>query len=98
MGALVSEERIRELVEMVGGEDALRERERRYRENLEYLEAHRDELTGRYPDEWVGILDRRVRAHAGTADEVVCMLEEAGQSLDGVVLQLMRTDDTLWLL
>ena len=47
MGAAVSGERLRELVDMVGGEDALRERERRFRDNREYPEAHREELTAR---------------------------------------------------
>ena len=98
MAAAVSGERIRELVDMSGGEEALIENGRRYLENLKYLEAHREELTGRYPDEWIGVSGRRVCAHADTADGVVRMIEEAGRSLDGVVLQFMRTDDALWLL
>ena len=99
MGATATEERLRDLVDGVfGGEEARRERLRLYRESLEYLEAHRGELTDRYPGEWVGIRRRRVEAHAGTADDVVRLITEAGGSLDGVVLHLMRTDDTLWLL
>ena len=98
MGTPVSEERIRELVETMGGEDALRESERQYRDNLQYLETHHEELTGLYPGEWIGILNRKVQAHAGDANDVVCMIEDSGESLDGVVLHFMRTDDTLWLL
>lgn len=98
MGVRLSEERLRQLVDMAGGEDALRESERRYRDNLQYLETHHEELAGLYPGEWIGILDRQVRAHAGDANDVVCMIEDSGESLDGMVLHFMRTDDTLWLL
>ena len=49
MGVRLSEERLRQLVDMAGGEDALRESERRYRDNLQYLETHHEELTGLYP-------------------------------------------------
>ena len=98
MGAAVSGERLRELVDMAGGEDALRERERRFRDNREYLEAHREELTGRYPGQWIGIIHRRVAAHADAADDVVRMIGDSGESLDGLVLHFMRTDDSFWLL
>ena len=98
MAAAVSEERIRELVDMSGGEEALDESDRRFRANLEYLEKHCGELTRQYPDEWIGIQHERVRAHADTADDVVRMLEEAGDSVVDAVVQFMRTDDALWLL
>ena len=97
-GGRMSEERIRELLETMGGEEALRESERLYKESLAHLEAHRDELTAQYPDEWIGIRGQRVEAHGGSADDVVRTITEAGGSLDGVVLHLMRTDDVLWLL
>ena len=97
-GTPMTEERIRELVDMFGGEEARRERLRLYKESLAYLEAHRDELTEQYPDKFIGIRGQRVEAHGESAEDVVNAITEAGGSLDGVVLQLMRTDDTLWLL
>ena len=97
-GGRMSEERLRELVDMFGGEEARRERLRLYKESLAHLEAHRDELTAQYPDEWIGIRGQRVEAHGGSAGDVVRTITEAGGSLDGVVLHLMRTDDVLWLL
>ena len=97
-GAPMTKERIRELVEMMGGEEAILEGLRLYKESLAYLEAHRDELTERYPDKFIGIRGQRVEAHGESAEDVVSAITEAGGSLDGVVLQLMRTDDMLWLL
>lgn len=97
-GGRMSEERHRELVETLGGEDAILEGLRLYEESLAHLEAHRDELTAQYPDQYVGIRGQRVEAHGGSADDVVRTITEAGGSLDGVVLHLMRTDDVFWLL
>ena len=93
MAAAASGERIRELVDMLGGEEALDESGRRFRANLEYLERHRDELTRQYPDRWIGIQRQQVRAHADSPTEVARMIGEAGDSLVDAVVRFMTTDD-----
>ena len=94
----VPKERLREVIDSMGGPDVLHERRRRFQANREYLEGHHEELTRRYPDEWVGIVDRQVKAHAAEAPAVVRMLQEAGAPLGGAVLHFMTTDDRFWLL
>lgn len=94
----VPEERLREVIDSIGGPAVLHEKRRRFRANREYLEENHDQLTRQYPDEWVGIQHRQVKAHAKEASAVVRMLQEAGEPLGGAVLHFMTTDDRAWLL
>ena len=81
-----------------GGFEAARESLRRFRENREYLDAHREELTARYPDEWVCVVDRRVVAHADSPEGAVRMLDESGGPREGVVLRHLPSEPRAWLL
>lgn len=94
----VPKERLHEVIDAFGGPDALREKRRAFKANREYLEERHEELTRQYPDEWVGIVDRQVKAHSVDAPAVVRMLQEAGEPLGGAVLHFMTTDDSFWLL
>ena len=98
MGAIVSEERLREVIELAGGEDAIRVGLRRLRENRQYLDANRERLKQRYPDEWVAILGRRVVAHGATPEGVMRAVRESREDSDGVVLKLLTTEDRTWIL
>ena len=94
----VSAERLREVIDSIGGPAVLREKQRRFRANREYLEEHRDQLKRQYPGEWIGIVDRQVKAHASEAPAVARMLRDAGEPLGGAVLHYMPIDDPNWLL
>ena len=96
--APVPRERLREVIDSIGGPAVLREKQRLFRANREYLEEHRDRLARQYPGEWIGIVDRQVKAHADEAPAVVRMLREAGEPLGGAVLHFVPTDDRAWLL
>ena len=96
--APVSAERLREVIDSIGGPAVLREKQRRFQANREYLEEHHDQLKRQYPDEWIGIVDRQVKAHASEASAVARMLRDAGEPLGGAVLHFMLTDDRAWLL
>ena len=98
MASVVSEERLAEIIDRFGGPDALAERERLFRANLEYFEEHAAELRLRYPDQWVGIVDRQVKAHADDGESVIRQLEEAGESLGGAVLQFVSAEERIWIL
>ena len=98
VGATMTEMGFRNLVERAGGAEALRESARAHEENLRYLEREHDNLTRKYPDQWVGILQGQVQAVASSAEEVVRVLRRDAGSMDGVVLHFMRTDSNDWLL
>ena len=94
----VPKERLREVIDAFGGPDALREKRRAFQANREYLEEHHEELTQQYPNEWVGIVDQQVKAHATAAPAVVRMLRDADEPLGGAVLHFMTTENRVWLL
>lgn len=98
MATVAPDERLAEIINRFGGPDALAERERRFRANLQYFEDHVAELRLRHPDQWIGIVDRQVKAHAGNGESVVRQLEEAGEDLGGAVLQFMPTKERTWIL
>ena len=81
-----------------GGGEGLRKDMRRLRQNREYLDAHREELTAAFPDEWVCIVARRVVAHAGSPEEAVRRLDESGEPRGGALLQHLPTEKRVWLL
>ena len=98
MGRIVSDERLREVIAMAGGEDAIRVGLRRLRENREYLDENRERLKRRYPDEWVAIFRRQVVAHGDTPEGVMRTVRETYEDSDGVVLKLLSTEDRTWIL
>ena len=98
MATVVPDERLAGIVNRFGGPDALAERERRFRANLQYFEDHVAELRLRHPDQWIGIVDRQVKAHADNGESVVRQLEEAGEDPGGAVLQFMPAKERTWIL
>lgn len=81
-----------------GGGEGLGADMRRLRENREYLDAHREQLTAAFPGEWVCIVARRVVAHAGSPEEAVRLLGESGEPRGGALLQHLPTEQRVWLL
>jgi len=98
MAEAMTDERFRALIEREGGADAMRAAARAHEENVLYLEREHDEITRQYPDQWVGILQCRVQAVGDSAEEVVEELRRDTESIDGVVLHFMRTDQSIQLL
>ena len=81
-----------------GGEAAVRESLRLFGENREYAEAHREELTARYPDEWICVAGRRVVSHADSPQEAVRLFGESGEPRGGMFMQHLPTEPVVWLL
>ena len=98
MAEAMTDERFRALIERSGGAEAMLEAARAHEENVLYLEREHDELTRKYPDRWVGILQCRVQAVGDSAEEVVEALRRDAESMDGVVLHFMRTDKSIQLI
>jgi hypothetical protein len=49
-----------------------------FRADWEYLAAHRDELTARFPEKWVAVFDKKVVASSRTLEELLPKLEKKG--------------------
>ena len=65
---------------------------------MEYVEAHREELTARYPDEWVCVAGGRVVSHADSPDEAVRLFDESGTPPAGMAMEHLPTEPVAWLL
>ena len=98
MSTVVSEDRIREMVESVGGPEAVLEGERQFKADQKYLEDNRERFKEQYPDQWIGIVHLRVVAHGDTADDVLAALLEADEDISGAVLHHACVEDSIWLL
>ena len=98
MAEAMTDERFRALIERSGGAEAMLEAARAHEENVLYLEREHDKITRKYPDRWVGILQCQVQAVGDSAEEVVDELRRNAESMDGVVLHYMRTDQSIQLL
>lgn len=93
MVATMTEARFRDLIERAGGTEAMRAADTAHEANLDYLDREHGELTRKYPDRWIGILQCRVQAVGDSAEAVVDALRRDAESMDGVVLHFMRTDE-----
>ena len=95
---IITGEEAEELLEPFGGIEASAERGRQYDADWKYVEAHREALKKRYPDQWIGVLKKTVLAHAETAEEVLQTLDEAGVDVSVVVLHHACLEEPHWLL
>ena len=98
MSAIVSEDRIREMVESVGGLEAILEGERRFKEDQRYLENNRERFKEQYPDQWIGIVGQKVVAYGDTTEDVLAALRSADEDVGGAVLHHASVEDSAWLL
>ena len=98
MRRIVSEERIRELLDIAGGPDAVLEAGRQFTANREYAEAHHEQLKQQYPDQWVGIVRQQVLVHGDSAEDVVRAVREANEDTRGMVLHHACVEEPIWIL
>lgn len=98
MSPIVPPERVEEILEPFGGVEAVVEGLRLAEANQKYLEAHREALTDRYPDQWVAIVGERVVAHGDSAQGVGDAVRETYGTLRGMHREYLSTQKRTWLL
>ena len=98
MSTVVPEDRIRAMVESVGGLEVILEGDRQFKADRNYLEDNRARFKAQYPDQWIGIMHLRVVAHGDTADGVLAAILEADEDIRGAVLHHASVEDSRWLL
>ena len=91
-------DRLQEFFDAWGGEAAVRAMDEDAAAGNAYLDTHHEELTRRYPDEWIALLRDRVMGHALDLDELSRTLSATGVSRRGLVFHYMTTSDRTLLL
>ena len=67
-------------------------------QDVQFLEAHWDDLLEQYPDKWIAIWDKEVVASAESESGLTPQLRAKGLQSSGVLIQEMETDPKPWLL
>ena len=67
-------------------------------QDVQFLEAHWDELLEQYPDKWIAIWDKKVVASAESESGLIPQLRTKGLQSSGALIQEMETDPKLWIL
>ena len=75
-----------------GGPEWRREMLRQATENAAYLQEEWEQLKAQYPEQWVAIQKKRVRAHAETVDSLLDALAAEGVDPAWTTVQLI-TDE-----
>jgi hypothetical protein len=63
-----------------------------FKESCDFFDAHYVELLGRYPDQYIGIFDGQVRAHATDIHELLAQLDALGVPRGTAYLEFLATD------
>ena len=70
----------------------LRENPAPYRPDVEYLNAHYDEILAQYPDMWVGITGDGVVAASYDSFDLMAQLKAMGPAGEGALRRYMDTE------
>ncbi len=81
---------------MVQQQDSISQRLQRFQRDIDYYEAHREELLDRYPEQWVAVFNEQVVSTAPTVEQVLRGLSAKGVPPgQGLVEHLTRHDELL---
>lgn len=73
------------------------ERER-YGEDALFFEAHREELLGRYPEQWVAVFDGQVVGAHADLERLLDLVQERGFPVGQVFVEQVTAKDQLLIL
>lgn len=69
---------------------------KRFKKEIDYYQAHHDELLEQYPEEWVAIFNRAVVAADSEPEKLLATLREKGVPVERALVEhLTRHEDTL---
>ena len=69
---------------------------KKFKLDVDYYEAHREELLNSYPEQWVAIRDKQIIGVATSPEELRGILEGKGLPTDRILVRhLTRTPDPL---
>ena len=71
---------------------------RRFERDIDYYQAHRDELLRKYPEQWVAIFDQQVAGADPDVDRLLEKLEARGVPKEKAVVERVSSQDDLLIL
>lgn len=71
---------------------------RRFRRDVEYYEAHREELLKRYPEQWVAFFNEQVVGADPDYERLLDEVEGKGISVGGVFIERLTAKDEILIL
>jgi hypothetical protein len=76
--------------------DRYQEAFEKFKRDVDYYEAHRGELLGKYPEQWIAIRDQQIIGAASSPAELRDHLRDRGLPTDRVLVRhLMVKEDLL---
>ena len=69
-----------------------------FRRDIDYYEAHQEELLKQYPEQWVAVFNEQVVGASADYERLLDELQEKGVPLGSVYIQLATEKDEVWIL
>jgi hypothetical protein len=63
-----------------------------FKKSCDFFDAHYFELLARYPDQYIGIFDGEVRAHATDINRLLAQLDALGVPRETTYIEFLATD------
>lgn len=63
-----------------------------FKKSCDFFDAHYHELLKQYPDEWIGIFDGEVRAHAADIHELLARLDSLQVPRGNSLIEILETN------
>jgi hypothetical protein len=70
----------------------------RFKRDIDYYEAHREELLKRYPEQWVAIFNEQVAASDADFDHLLSTLDQQGVPSERALIEHVTEEDELLIL
>ena len=70
----------------------------RFQRDVDYFQAHQEELLSKYPDQWVAIYNQQVVGAAQDPEQLLDQLEEQGIPIEHALFEHLSTKEELWIL
>ena len=86
------------LIESLGGEESIREGLRWYGERCELFDRRREELTEKYPDQYVALAADDTIVAAETLDGVFEELDRRGLEREPCIVEFLSSEPEIWIL
>ena len=94
----VTGQELKDLVESLGGEESIREGIRWYGERCDLFDSRRDELTEKYPDQFVAMAADDTIVASETLDGVFAEIDRRGLERGDCVVEFLSSEPELWIL
>lgn len=69
-----------------------------FRRSARSLDKQLPDLVNRYPEQWVAVLDGKVRAHGQTFDEVMTKIDQEGLPREHTIVRFIDNGDLTMIL